>query len=162
MVVRVLILNNQLGIGELKLLSERSRTESEVRLMNGREYWKLRSSQPDKYSSRSIGSIFATCGHLVVAFLRFTRSKWRYCKEERPESQFKSEFLMKRKLRSRYCKFDRFPRLGGTIPMKEAYERSRCLRFLSEPIKFGIGIPWKSFRERSRTESDVKLTNGTD
>jgi hypothetical protein len=47
-------------------------------------------------------------------------------------------------VRSRKSKFDRFPRLGGTILPKDEWERSRYLKFFNEPMKLGIAIPLKS------------------
>ena len=53
-------------------------------------------------------------------------------------------------LRSRYWSFDRFPRCGGITPENNEKERLRYVKLSREPKKFGILIPSKLFKLRSR------------
>ena len=85
--VRLVRLNNHRGMEELNWLYDKSRTERELKLTNGRERGRLSSSQEDKCNSRREGSVLTACNQSAPTPLKFTPVISRYFKEERLDNQ---------------------------------------------------------------------------
>ena len=72
---------------ELNWLYDKSRTERELKLTNGRERGRLSSSQEDKCNSRREGSILTASNKSAPTPMKFTPVISRYFKEERLDNQ---------------------------------------------------------------------------
>ena len=156
----LLIFVNQQGMKEWNWLLERSRTESNVKLMEEIDCGRVTSSQPDRCNSYKRGSIL-TAWIQSRTFSRFAYHKLRYLREGKLKNHFrlltsrlaKGIFMMmvnEFELRSRYCSLDKFSRWGGITPENNEKERLKYLKLSREPKNFGILIPLKLFKLRSK------------
>ncbi|WRX13665.1 hypothetical protein QQP08_006152 [Theobroma cacao] len=87
--VRSVRLNNHWGTTELKEFSDKSRTESEVKLMDGNDNGRPLSSHQCKRKSTKEGSILNICSQFSPMLSSLVNPRFRYFKEERSESHFR-------------------------------------------------------------------------
>ncbi|KAF7824383.1 Copia protein [Senna tora] len=97
--------------------------------------------------------------YLKVALERSTPLIMRCCKEIRPDNhcRFPASKLYMYDSRSRTSKRDRFPKFGGMVSPKSAFDKFRYFKFSNDPKKLGIGMPLNVLKLKSKCFNDLSF-----